>query len=81
VIAESQGRDGEVRHFSHHPRTALARAKVTVSPVTASLDGPASAMSGAKIELPGKYLVRLLGAPGRSQSATVRPNATTNVNF
>ena len=31
--------------------------------------------------LPGKYLVRLEGARGRSQSATVVPNATTNVSF
>jgi hypothetical protein len=31
--------------------------------------------------LPGKYMVRLKGARGRSQSATVVPNATTNVSF
>jgi hypothetical protein len=41
----------EVRYFSHEPRTALARAKVTVSPVTASLEGPASAPAGAKIDV------------------------------
>jgi hypothetical protein len=31
--------------------------------------------------LPGKYTVHLQGAAARSQSATVQPNATTNVDF
>lgn len=31
--------------------------------------------------LPGEYTVRLKGAPGPSRPATVRPSATTNVDF
>jgi hypothetical protein len=41
----------EVRYFSSDPRTVLARRKVTVLPVTASLEGPARAIAGSDVNV------------------------------
>ena len=41
----------EVRYFGRDPNAVLARRKITVAPVTATLVSPASALAGAKIEL------------------------------
>lgn len=47
---ELQG-DYEVRYFGREPNAVLARRKITVAPVTATLVSPASALAGAKIEV------------------------------
>jgi hypothetical protein len=40
----------EVRYFGRDPNAVLARRKLTVTPVTATLASPESAVGGAKIE-------------------------------
>jgi len=41
----------EVRYFGREPNAVLARRKITVAPVTATLVSPASAPSGARVEV------------------------------
>ncbi|HEX5098692.1 MAG TPA: VWA domain-containing protein, partial [Polyangiaceae bacterium] len=41
----------EVRYFGRDPRMVLARRKITLTPITATLVSPASAISGAKIDV------------------------------
>ncbi|HWP04944.1 MAG TPA: VWA domain-containing protein [Polyangiaceae bacterium] len=41
----------EVRYFGRDPTAVLARRKITVSPVTATLSSPANAISGARLEV------------------------------
>jgi von Willebrand factor type A domain-containing protein len=76
ISAPDQPGEYEVRYFSYAPRAVLARGRVTVLPVTATVEGPASALSGAKIEVkwtgPGNrydriYVVKA-NAPERAPS-------------
>jgi len=75
----------EVRYFSSDPRTVLARRKVTVLPVTARLEAPASAIAGSSVNVKwtgpnngsDRIYVVNAGAPEHTQtdvSVPVGPN-------
>ena len=77
----------EVRYFGHDPSAVLARRKITVSPVTATLASPASAISGARLDVkytgPANrydriYIVKA-GAPEKTRSDFSTPVGTSPV--
>ena len=77
----------EVRYFGRDPNAVLARRKITVAPVSATLVSPASAISGASIDVkwtgPANQYDRIYvvkaGSPEKTRSDFSSPASATPV--
>ncbi|MEO8180485.1 MAG: VWA domain-containing protein [Deltaproteobacteria bacterium] len=86
VLTPEEPGDYELRYFAREPNEILARRKFTVLPVTATVQGPASAAAGARISVswtgPNNRYDRIgivkVGTPDRSPAGDFSGPVTGN---